>query len=94
MVTLLPLNRLWFGLQMITHPRVTTVSPTVPVQIIPAARYQVIVTLIDELTGLCPLHAPHECASMNVVKLSDINAMVPSGVARGRVTLLSTDLHK
>ena len=29
-----------------------------------------------------------------VARLSDMNAMVPSGVARGRVTLLSTDLHE
>ena len=49
---------------------------------------------IDKSTGLCPLHAPHDCGSTRVVKLSDMNAMVPSGVARGLVTLLSTDLHE
>jgi hypothetical protein len=49
---------------------------------------------IDKTTSLCPLHAPHDCGSTCVVKLSDMNTMVPSRVARGLVTLLSTDLHE
>ena len=49
---------------------------------------------IDEETGLCPLHAPHGCSSTRVVKLCNMNTMVPSGVARGHVILLSTDLHE